>query len=113
LSPLLLEYEIGILARSKAVYRVIGLPKLKVVVNLLKDLAGEPRLETKPDGDWSLREIDSAVATILFNRPFTADGPNAPIKVSRILNLLQSTLIGFPVRPVSLRQVLDEVALQN
>ena len=113
MAPFLFEYAIGILARSKAVYNVIGLPKLKVAVNLLKDLAGEPRLETRPDGDWSVREIDSTVATILFNRPSTVDGPNAPIKVRRILILLQSTLIGFPVHPVSLRQVLDKVALQN
>jgi hypothetical protein len=113
LAPFLLEYAIGILARSKAVYNVVGLPKLKAAVNLLKDLAGEPRLETRPDGGWSIREIDNTVATILFNRPSTAEGPNAPIKVGRIVSLLQSTLIGLPVQKVSLRQILDKIALQN
>jgi hypothetical protein len=113
LAPFLLEYAIGILARSKAVYNVLGLPKLKAAVNLLKEFAGEPRMETRPDGDWSIRELDSTVATILFNQPSTADGPNAPIKVSKIFTLIQTTLIGFPVHTVSLRQILDKVALQS
>jgi hypothetical protein len=111
LGPFRLVYAIGILARSKAVYNVIGLPKLKVAVNLLKDLAGEPRLETRPDGNWSVREIDSTVATALFSRPSTANGPNAPIEVGKILNLLNATLPGFHF--VSLRQTLDKIALQN
>jgi hypothetical protein len=111
LAPFLVEYAIGTLARSKAVYNVIGLRKLKDVINLLKDLAGEPRLQPKPDGDWSVREIDSTLATILFNRSSTADGPNAPIMLSRTLRLLQP--FGFQFRPVSMRQVLDRVSLQN
>jgi hypothetical protein len=112
--PFLLEYAIGLIARSRAVYNLIGLRKLKAASDQLKGLAGEPRLDTRPDGNWSVREIDSTVATILLDRPSTAAGPTATILVSEILALIESTLVpGLLIGPRSLRGILDRVALQN
>jgi hypothetical protein len=64
LGPFVLLHAIGTLARSKAVYKVVGLQKLKATVDFLKDLAGEPRLGTDPEDNWSLREIHDLLGHI-------------------------------------------------
>jgi hypothetical protein len=100
----LLRHAIGTLARRKAVYRVVGLPALKTIVNLLKDLASEPRLPTLPDGDWSLREIDNTIATILLRQPSIV-APHSPISVKALLGMLDSGPFGSS--PTSMRQAFN------
>jgi hypothetical protein len=98
----LVQHAMGTLARRQAVYRVVGLPAVKTALNLLKDLAGEPRPQPGPDGNWSLREVDNTVATILLGKPSTSE-PHTPIHVFPMLSLLMP----FGGTPRTVRQALN------
>jgi hypothetical protein len=61
---------IGTLARWKRVYRLMGLPNVKAIINHLKAIAGEsPVPPTRPDiGDWSVLETEQATPESIYPR---------------------------------------------
>jgi hypothetical protein len=102
------KYLLRTLARSKAVYREIGLSEVWTTINRLKSLVSDPLLDGPSFGDWSLREVFGILGhprNALINRSQDA---NLPLSVNNLADYLANSTPFFN-RPssLSLRSMLE------
>jgi len=83
------KYLVRTLARSKAVYREIGLSEVRNTINHLRSLVGDPLLDGPSFGDWSLREVFGILGHPRNALVNPSQDPNSPLIVNNLANYLE------------------------
>lgn len=110
LVPPVSKYLLRTLARSKAVYREIGLPAVRNTINRLRSLVGDPLLDGVSYGDWSVLEVLKVLGhpqNMFINSP---ENPSFTLSVGDLARYLSNSNPSFDAsRPISLRKMLEEL----
>ena len=90
------KYAVRMLMQRKKLYDIIGLPNLLSIVNHLRHLAGETRLDESEYHYWSLREVYKEMSN-----KYSSSTPQSEISVRKLASMLEIK------DQISLRQMFE------